>query len=131
NVHPRQLHVHLGISRWHGDVFTVRINPACFFPATDGDRLANLIDTWNEQSREIVAIVHGSSDPQRIGVVARSCRRIRETVSFEEFASSIDRAIVAAVELFGELTPLADAAERAVELPSPFEGAQPVLRDAG
>ena len=32
----RRLHVHLGISRWHSDMFTIRVAPACFFPAADG-----------------------------------------------------------------------------------------------
>jgi hypothetical protein len=124
NAHPRRLHVHLGISRWHSDVFTVSVNPACFFPAPDGDRLAHIADRWNQQSRDVVAIVHGSSDPQRIGVVARGSQRIRDRVSFEDFASFVDRAIAAAVDLFGELTPV-------VELPPPSQEAQPLLRDAG
>ncbi len=121
NAYPRRLHVHLGISRWHSDVFTIRVNPACFFPAADGDRLARIADTWNQQSGEVTAVVHGSSDPQRIGVVARSSQRIRDRVGFEDFASFVDRTIAAAIDLFGELTPV-------VELPST---AQPLLRDAG
>jgi hypothetical protein len=124
NAHPRRLHVHLGISRWHSDVFTVRVNPACFFPAADSDRLAHIVDTWNQQSREVIAIVHGSSDPQRIGVVARSSQRIRDRVSFQDFASFVDRSIAAAIDLFGELTPV-------VELPPRSQGAEPLLRDAG
>ena len=124
NAHPRRLHVHLGISRWHSDVLTVSVNPACFFPAADGDRLAHIADRWNQQGGDVVAIVHGSSDPQRIGVVARGSQRIRDRVSFEDFASFVDRAIAAAVDLFGELTPV-------VELPPPSQEALPLLRDAG
>jgi hypothetical protein len=45
-------------------------------------------------------------------------------VSFEDFASFVDRAIAAAVDLFGELTPV-------VELPPPSQEALPLLRDAG
>jgi hypothetical protein len=41
-------------------------------------------------------------------------------MSFEEFASLVDRTIAAAVDLFAELSPV-------VELPS---AAQPLLRDA-
>jgi hypothetical protein len=121
NAYPRRLHVHLGISRWHTDMFTIRVNPACFFPIGDDARLERLADTWNQQNREVTAIVHGSSDPQRIGVVARSSQRIRDRVSFDDFASFVDRSTAAAIDLFSELTP-------GVELPST---AQPLLRDAG
>jgi hypothetical protein len=121
NADPRRLHVHLGISRWHRDVFTIRVAPACFFPAADGARLAHLADAWNQQNREVTAIVHGSSDPQRIGVVARSSQRFRDGVSFEDFASFVDRTIAAAIDLFSELTPV-------VELPST---AEPLVRDVG
>jgi hypothetical protein len=121
NTRPRRLHVHLGISRWHSDVFTCRVAPACFFPATDSARLASLADAWNQQNREVTAVVHGSCDPQRIGVVARSSQRIRDRVAFQEFATFVDRNIAAAIEFFGELAPV-------VELPST---AQPLVQDAG
>jgi hypothetical protein len=121
NTRPRRLHVHLGISRWHSDVFTVRVAPDCFFPAADSGRLASLADAWNQQNREVTAIVHGSCDPQRIGVVARSSQRIREGVDFEDFATLVDRTIAAAIEFFGELTLVA-------ECPST---AQPLVLDAG
>jgi hypothetical protein len=124
NADPWRLYVHLGISRWRSDVFTIRVDPACFFPAADGDRLASLADSWNQQNREVAAVVHGSSDPQRIGVVARSCQRIPDRVIFEDFASFVDGAVNAAIEFFGELTPTA-------VLPPPSEGAQPLVRDAG
>ncbi|MFW3113137.1 hypothetical protein MHAE_05112 [Mycobacterium haemophilum DSM 44634] len=119
NAHPWRLHVHLGISRWHSDMFTIRVVPACFFPAADGARLAQLADAWNQHNREVTAIVHGSSDPQRIGVDARSSQRIRARIRFEDFASFLDRALVAAVDLFAVLA--------VGELPST---AQPPLRDA-
>jgi hypothetical protein len=121
NAHPRRLHVHLGISRWHRDVFTIQVEPACFFPAADDARLARLADTWNEQNREVTAIVHGSSDPQRIGVCARGSLRIQDRISFEDFASFVDGTVAAAINLFGELTPVA-------EMPS---AAEPLVRDAG
>jgi hypothetical protein len=116
--------VHLGISRWHPDVFTIRVNPSCFFPAADSDRLGRLADTWNQRSREITAIVHGSSDPQRIGVVARGSLRMRDRVTFEEFASFVDDAINSAIDLFGELTQIAT-------LPALPSESEPLLLDAG
>ena len=121
NTRPRRLHVHLEICPTHGDVLMIRVAPARFFPATDRPWLMHFADTWNQQDREVVAIVHGSSDPQRIGVVARRSQWIRGSVDFEDFASFVDAAIADAIELFGQLAP-------AVELPST---AQPLVRDAG
>jgi hypothetical protein len=121
NAHPRRLHVHLEISPSFGDVLIIRVTPARFFPAADRPWLTHFADTWNQQNRDVTAIVHGSSDPQRIGVLARRSQWIREGISFEDFASFADRTIAAAIDLFAELTPV-------VELPS---AAQPLLRDAG
>ncbi len=55
--------------------------------------------------------MHASSDPQRIGVVARKSQWIRDDVSFNDFASFVDRTIADATKLFEELSP-------AVEMPS-------------
>jgi hypothetical protein len=121
NAHPRRLHVHLGISPSFGDVLIIRISPACLFPVSDRPWLTHFADTWNEQKREVTAIVHDSADRHRVGVSARRSRWIRESLSFEDFAAFIDRTIAAAIDLFAELTPV-------VELPST---AQPLLRDAG
>jgi hypothetical protein len=121
NAHARRLHVHLGMSRWLRDVFTIQVAPACFFPAADDARLTRLADTWNEQNREVTAIVHGSSDPLRIGVYARGSLRIRDQVSFEDFSSYVDGTMAAAIDLFDELT-------SAAEMPST---AEPLVRDAG
>lgn len=121
SARPRRLHVHLEISPDHDDVLIIRVTPGCFFPATDRPWLAHFADTWNRQDRPVTAIVHGSSDPQRIGVVARRSRWIRDNISFEEFARFVDRTVADATEFFAELSPV-------VELPS---AAQPLLRDAG
>ncbi|OCB40633.1 hypothetical protein A5676_10705 [Mycobacterium malmoense] len=120
SAHPRRLHVHLEISPAHGDVLIIRVTPGCFFPATERPWLVHFADTWNHQDREVTAIVHDSSDPQRIGVVARRSHWIRQNVSFEAFAAFVDRTIADATDLFNELSP-------AVELPT----AHALLRDAG
>jgi hypothetical protein len=119
---PLQLHVHLETSPAQGDVLITRIAPACFFPATHRPWLMHYADEWNRQDREVTAVVHGSSDPQRIGVVARRSQWIREGVSFEDFASLVDHIVADAIDFFAPLTPVV------VELPST---AQPLLRDAG
>jgi hypothetical protein len=121
NTRPRRLHVHLGISRWHSDEFTIQVTPGCFFPAADATNLADLADTWNQHNRDVIVTVRGSTDPQRIGVVARNCRKIREPIAFDEFATFIDHTIAAAIEFFGELAPVA-------ELPST---AEPLVLDVG
>jgi len=104
---PRPLHVHLEISPAHRDVFTIRVNPACFFPAADRDRLAQFAETWNARNHHVAAIVHGSSDPLRIGVVAQQACNVGH-VSFEHFSSFIDRTITAATALFATMTPVAE-----------------------
>lgn len=116
----RRLHVHLEISPAHGDVLIVRVTPACFFPATERPWLVHFSDTWNREQHEVTAVVHGSCDPHRIGVVARRSHWIRRNTSFEEFAAFVDRTIEDATELFAALSPV-------VELPT----AHPLLRDAG
>lgn len=121
NTRPRRLHVHLEVCPAHGDVLIIRVMPACFFPATDRPWLMHFAGAWNEQHRQVVAIVHGSCDPQRIGVVARRSQWIRDGVSFEDFASFVDGAVADAIDFFGQLAPV-------VELPST---APPLLRDAG
>jgi hypothetical protein len=121
NGHPRRLHIHLEISPTFRDMLIIRVAPACLFTPADRPWLTRFADTWNEQNREVTAIVHDSSDPQRIGVSARRSRWIPETVSLEEFASLADRTITAAIDLFAELAPVAEFAPMA----------QPLLRDAG
>jgi hypothetical protein len=116
-----RLHVHLEVSPDHDDVLILRVTPGCYFPAADRPWLTYFSERWNRQDRQVTAIVHGSSDPQRIGVVARRSQWIRKSFSFEVFAAIIDGAISDARELFAELSPV-------VELPSPEP---PLLRDAG
>lgn len=121
DAHPRRLYVHLGTSRWHSDVFTIRIAPGYFFPASDDARLVQLTDAWNQQNPEVTAVVHASSDPQRIGVYATSSRRIRDRIPFEDFASFVNGTIAAATELFGEVAEVTD----------PPSTQLPLLREAG
>lgn len=118
---PRRLHVHFEISPAHDDVLIVRVTPGYYFPAADRPWLTYFSDKWNRQDRHVTAIVHGSSDPQRIGVAARKSRWIRNNVSFADFASFLDLTIADATELFEELNPT-------VESPSTEA---PLLRDVG
>lgn len=119
NTARRRLHVHVEVPPLHHDVLSVRVTPACFFPAADRQRLERFADAWNQEHREITAKVHGSSDPLRIGVAASKSRWVGDRVRFEDFAAFIDDAVDAAIALFGALDPVA-------ELPS-----APLLLDAG
>ncbi|CKM31669.1 Hypothetical protein ERS181412_00837 [Mycobacterium tuberculosis] len=101
-------------------MFTIRVSPAYFFPATDHTRLAEIVNAWNLQNHEVTAIVHGSSDPHRIGVAAERSL-IRDRIRFDDFATFVDNAVSAATELFGQLT--------AAGLPP--TATPPLLRDAG
>ncbi len=121
NAHYRRLHVHLEISRSFGDVLIIQVAPAGSFPVADRPWLTHFADTWNLQNRGVTALLHNSSEPQRIGLLARRSQWIREDTSFDDFASFVDRTIAAAIDLFVELAPV-------VESPST---ARPLLRDAG
>lgn len=121
NARPRRLHVHFEISPAHDDVLIIRVRPGCYFPAAERPWLTYFSDRWNRQEHQVTAIVHASSDPQRIGVVARKSQWIRKSVSFDDFASFVDGTIADATELFAELSPV-------VELPS---DQQLLLRHAG
>jgi hypothetical protein len=121
NTRPRRLHVHLGISRWRSDEFTIQVTPGCFFPAADGTYLAELADAWNRHKRGVVVTVRGSSDPHRVGVVARDSRRITEPIAFDDFATFVDHTIAAAIEFFADL-----AADTECPLTEP-----PLVLDAG
>jgi hypothetical protein len=120
DAEPERLHVHLEISPSFDDMLIIRVAPAYSFRAADRPWLTRLADTWNQQNRKVTAILHGCFDPRRVGLVARRSRWIQESISFEEFASFVNRTIAEAVDLFAEATAV-------VELPST---AQPLLRDA-
>ena len=121
NTRPRRLHVHLEVSPAHDDVLMIRVAPAAFFPAVDRSWLTHLADTWNSAERGVTAVVHGSSDPDRIGVAARRSQWIRGSIAFEDFATFVDATIAAAIEFFGELNPVVEWETEA----------QPLMADAG
>lgn len=105
NTRPRRLHVHLETSPEDHDTLFIRVTPPSFFPASDRPWLTQFAERWNKQGREVTAVVHGSSDPQRIGVVARRSQLMRGGVDFDDFARFVDCTIAAAIEFFAELTP--------------------------
>jgi hypothetical protein len=116
-----RLHVRLEISPSFGDVLSINVTPARSFPVADSPWLTYFADSWNQQNRGVTAILHGSPDPRRIGLSARRSHWIRDGISFEDFASLVDRTIAAAIDLSAELN-------RVVDVPAT---AQSLLRDAG
>jgi hypothetical protein len=121
NADGGRLHVHLEMSPSFDDVLIVSVSPGRFIPVADRPWLTHFADTWNRRDRVVTALLHISSNPQRIGIVARRSQWIREGISSGNFASFVDGTIKAAIDLFAEM-------DRVVEVPST---AQPVMRDAG
>ena len=118
DAHPRRLHIHLEMSPSFGDMLTIEATPACLFPLSEQSWITRFADAWNQQNREVTAIVHRStSNGQRIGVSARRSQWIREGNSFEDFASFVDRTIAAASDLFAGLTPVFELPSGAHPLP--------------
>ncbi len=116
NTRPRRLHVHLETSPGQ-DVLVIRVAPASFFPAAQRSSLAQFVDTWNSQNREVTAVLHDSSDPERVGVLAHRSQWVPGTASFDDFATFVDGTLADAIELFGQLSHVADLST-------------PLLRDA-
>ncbi len=121
NAHYRRLNVHLEISPSFGDVLTIQVSPASSFPIADRPWLTDVADAWNLQNREVTALLQGSSEPRRIGIVARRSQWIREDMAFDDFVCFVDRSLAAAMDLFAELAPVLDS----------LSPARPLLRDAG
>jgi hypothetical protein len=121
NAGPRRLHVHFKMSSSFGDVLQISVTPSRLSTVVDRTALTNFADAWNRRNRGVTAIVHASSDSDRLGVSARKSQWLREDISFEDFASLVDGTIAASIDLFGELIP-------AVEVPT---GVQSLLREVG
>lgn len=113
DARPRRLHVHFETSPSFGDMLTVSVTPSGFAPDCDRARLTNFADTWNRRNRGVTAIVHGSADSDHIGFSARRSQWIREDIAPDDFAAFVDRTIAAAIDLFGQLTPVASPSAQA------------------
>lgn len=119
-VRPRRLHVHLEVCPTHDDVLIIRVAPTYFFPAGERSCLSEFADAWDREDHQVSAIVHDSSDPRRIGVVAHRSQRVAASAPFDDFAALVDGAIADAIDLFGRLAPMAGLPPRD----------PPLLRDA-
>jgi hypothetical protein len=105
----QRLHVHLELAGAGPEILTVRVTPACFFPATQREQLRKVIDSWNSETQPTTAVLHESCDPTRIGVDAEASRPVDQSTPYEEIAHFADETIRSAVQLFGEMMPAAQA----------------------
>ena len=103
-VGHERLHVHLESSRGDGNIVTIRVTPGYFFPARERARLLEFADRWNHNDQRAKALVHESTDPNRIGLDAEnSCPG--HDIKFEDFADFADETIRSAVDLFSAISP--------------------------
>jgi hypothetical protein len=109
-----RLNVHLDVCDTEPAAVLVTISPDRYYPVAVAGRLGDLTDRWNAGNPAAEAVVHASSDPSLVGVVARS--QIR-TADEPALAEAVEAAVAAAAELFGQVAGL--------------PAARAVLRDAG
>ena len=109
-----RLNVHLESCDTEPGAVLVTISPDRYYPVDVADRLADLTARWNAGNPAAEAVVHASSDPTLIGVVAQSWIR---TTDQGGAAAHLEAAVAAAADLFGQVAGL--------------PAAQAVLRDAG
>lgn len=109
-----RLNVHLEVCDTEPGAVLVTISPDHYYPVGVADRVGDLIDRWNAGNPAAEAVVHASSDPSLIGVLAHS--RIR-TSDQSALGDHVEAAVAAAAELFGQVAALPDT--------------RAVLRDAG
>lgn len=111
----KRLNVHLQAS---GEVVQVSIAPDRYYPATARGLLADAAARWNAAEPGAEVVIHGSSDPSRVGVSVHDCTGPVDVAGLSAF---VDHAIAGAIELFAGM-------RRAAE---PMEQDGPRLRDAG
>lgn len=119
----KRLHVHLEISRDPSAAVTVRVTLPYFFAAVHRAQLTAFSRSWNQDNPAARVVVHESTDPTRVGVVAESSHPVCGGMSADDFATRVDQTIHSAIRFFGELTP-------AVEVPGAAAREKLVL-DAG
>lgn len=105
-VGRERLHVHLDMLRGHRYLFTIRVAPAYYFPATHRAGLVRFANKWNRDNHCATASVHESSDPSRVGVVVENSHPIGYRPDFAAYARFVDDTIQSAVTLFAELPPV-------------------------
>jgi hypothetical protein len=106
-----KVRVRLRVSGSKRNILTIRVTPAEHYQATQRQRLMELVNGWNHDTRWPKAYVRETSSPDRVGVVAENCYPMMDGIHFEAFTRYVDYTIGGAVELF-------DTISRGIELPS-------------
>ena len=110
-----RLNVHLQACDTEPGSVVVTVSPDRYYPVGNAGRIRELADRWNAGNPAAEAVVHGSSDPALVGVLARG--RI-QACDLPALTEHVGAAVAAAADLFGQVTALPAAQA-------------PVLRDAG
>lgn len=111
----KRLNVHLQAS---GELVQVSIAPDRYYAASARGRLEEFAARWNAEYPGAEVLIHGSSDPSRVGV---SVHDSIGPVDIVGLSTLVDHAIAGAIELFAGMRRVAD--------PTHHEGVP--LRDAG
>ncbi len=106
-----KMRVRLRISGSKRNILTLRVTPADHYQATQRQRLMELVNKWNHDTRWPKAYVRETSSPDRVGVVAENCYPMMDGIHFEALTRYIDYTIGGAAELF-------DTISQGIELPS-------------
>jgi len=116
-AHRGRLNVHLELCGAALDAVSVSIAPDRYYPADKRERFTELAARWNAGG-VVEAVVHESSDPRLIGVLARSLHRPTGLADLTDFVEGV---VTSAIELFGGMSAAA----------APSQQASDALRDAG
>ncbi len=93
------------------NLLTIRISEAERYGAAQRNRLLELVNEWNRDTRWPKAYVRETSDPGRVAVVAENCYPLTEGIHFAAFTVFADATIAGAVRLFERIS-------QSIELPS-------------
>jgi hypothetical protein len=95
-----RLNVHLEACDDEPGTVLLTISPDRYYPAQTAERLKDLVDRWNAGNPAAEAVIHGSSDPALVGVLARG--RVRAS-DLPVLTEHVEAAVGAAAELFGQV----------------------------
>jgi hypothetical protein len=106
-----EVRVRLRVSGSKRNILTIRVTPAEHYQATQRQRLMELVNKWNRDTRWPKGYVRETSRTDRVGVVAENCYPLMDGIHFEAFTRYVDYTIAGAAELF-------DTISQGIELPS-------------
>ena len=111
-----RLTVHLEVCDSDRAGVRITITPDRYYPVRYRQHLEDLVSRFNAGTAVVGGVVHDSSDPRLVGVLARGCSRPADIAAVGEF---VEAALAQSLDLFGAMTGLAQPVDRRA------------LRDAG